>query len=185
MLFCKFNRMVVNGKGRKKPLFAGISLCLLIMGCQVGFNFTGVPKGSITSNISTISIELFGNQAPIIVPELAQVLTEQLQEQFIAQSRLTLTTGEADVIVSGTINNYSITPVAITGDERAAQNRLTISVKVDYNNQVNEEESWSQSFSRFIDFDAVDDFASMEEELYLEVNEQLIQDIFTKSLGDW
>ncbi len=158
---------------------------LLGIGCSVGFNFTGVPKGSVTSNLESISIELFGNQAPIIVPELAQVFTEGLQDQFISQSRLKVTNGDADVILSGTITNYAVTPVAITGDERAAQSRLTIGVRVSYENTVVPEESWEQSFSKFIDFDADEDFVSLEEELYQEVNEQLIQDIFTKSLGDW
>ncbi|MEM6766241.1 MAG: LptE family protein [Bacteroidota bacterium] len=154
------------------------------VGCTTTFNFTGVPAGG-DDGLETIAIDLFGNQAPVVVPNLAQEFTQQLQDRFISQSRLALIASDADVNVSGSITQYRISPVAISGDERAAQNRLTIGVQVKYENMVTPEDSWDQSFSSFVDFDSDLDFISIEQEKISEIVEQLTQDIFNKSLGKW
>lgn len=165
-------------------LWWGLILVSCVVSCKTTFNFTGVPAGG-DDGLETIAIDLFGNQAPVIVPNLAQEFTQQLQDRFISQSRLTLIATDADVNVSGSITQYRISPVAISGDERAAQNRLTIGVKVTYENLVNPDDSWDQTFSSFVDFDSDLDFISIEQEKISEIVEQLTQDIFNKSLGKW
>lgn len=163
-------------------------LCLCLIGlivsaCSVKFNFTGT--GSVDTRLETLSVETFLNEAQIVVPYLAQVLTEQTQDRFLNQSRLTLVSGAADIQLSGSINRYGISPVAISGNNQADQNRLTISVRVSFKNNVEPEDSWDQSFSGFVDFDASEDFASIEEEQINEILEQITQDIFSKSIGKW
>ena len=153
--------------------------------CTTTFNFTGTPKGGSSVNLETLAVDVFVNEAPLVVPFLAQFLTDELQERFLSQSRLNLTTGNADVELSGSITRYNVQPLAISGDERAAQSRLTIGVKVIFNNNVEPDDSWEQTFSQYVDFDAEQDFASIEETLIEEVVDQLTQDIFSKSLGKW
>ena len=163
-----------------------MSVCL--SACRVNFNFTG--GGTINPDLQTLSVDLFGNEADIVVPYLAQEMTNQLQDRFLSQSRLSLTSGTADIMVSGSVVRYTLVPVAIAGNQadgepRAEQNRLTIGVRIKYDNNVEPNDSWEQTFSSFVDFDASLDFTSVEREKIEEILEQLTQDIFNKSLGKW
>jgi len=147
-------------------------------------NFHG--GGTIDPNLKTLSVETFSNESAIIVPTLSQDFTEAIRDRFLSQSRLSLTNGSADVEVSGSIYDYSIRPTSITGDETAAQNQLTIAVKVSFTNNVNTNESWEKTFSSTsTPFSSSLDFNSIEGDIITEVIEQLTQDIFNQSLGKW
>lgn len=158
------------------------ALALMLSGCIIKFNFTG---GVVDTDLETLSVDLFTNEAQIVVPYLAQETTQQIQDRFLNQSRLTLTSGAADVELSGSISRYLISPVAISGNDRAAQNRLTIGLRVKFDNNVNTDDSWEQSFSAFVDFDADEDLSSVERDLIDEALDQITQDIFSKSIGKW
>jgi outer membrane lipopolysaccharide assembly protein LptE/RlpB len=152
-------------------------------GCAVDFNFTGT--GSVDTELETLSVANFNNEAQIVVSYLAQEVTNQLQDRFLNQSRLTLTSGAADIELGGSITRYAIQPVAIQGGDQAAQSRLTIAVRVVYENNVNPKDSWENTFTSFVDFDADLNFSSEEARLIDEVLEQITQDVFTKSIGKW
>lgn len=157
---------------------------ILQSGCRFGFGFSPGP-GAQNANLQTIAVQTFSNEAELVVAYLAQEFTESLQDEFLRRSRLTLTTGQADVELSGTIINYSVTPAAISSGETAAQNRLTIAVRVKYENRVETSESWETTFTKFSDFDASQDFASVERDLITEVNDQLVAAIFNEVFGKW
>ncbi len=159
-----------------------IGLLMLCTGCAVNFNLTG---GNVDPRLETLAVEQFGNEAQIVVPWLAQEVTNQLQDRFLSQSRLSLTSGDADIIVSGSVTNYSISPVAISGDNTAAQNRLTIGMRVTFENTIDDNESWEQTFSNFVDFNSDQNFTSIERDLVEEILEQLTQDVFNRSIGKW
>ncbi|MEM6265436.1 MAG: LptE family protein [Bacteroidota bacterium] len=161
----------------------GIGILTLISACIPSFNFTG--GGGQDPNLKTIAIPAFPNEAPLVVPTLSVTFTEELQDIFLTRSRLDLIDGLADVTLSGSITNYTISPVAITDGVTAAQNRLTITVKVNYENGVNPSDSWEKSFSSFVDFAATENFSSREQEFIEEVVTQLTQDIFNESIGKW
>ncbi|MDX2246294.1 MAG: LPS assembly lipoprotein LptE [Bacteroidia bacterium] len=165
------------------PMRVFVVLPIFLISCQITFNFSG---GKADTSLETLSISQFINEADIVVPYLAQEVTQQIQDKFLSQSRLTLTSGSAaDVELGGSITRYSMLPVAIQGDDRAAQNRLTIAVKVKFVNNVDPSESWEQSFSKFVDFDSDEDFTSVERDKINEVLEQITQDVFSKSIGKW
>ncbi|GAB4412931.1 MAG: hypothetical protein OHK0039_19300 [Bacteroidia bacterium] len=154
-----------------------------LAGCAVKFNFHG--GGTVNPDLQTLAIDVFINEAEIVVPYLAQEITQQMQDRFLNQSRLTLTSGAADVELSGSITRYTVLPVAITGADQAEQNRLTIAARVKFENNVDPADSWEQTFTSFVDFDATADFGGQERDLIDEVLEQITQDVFTKSIGKW
>jgi hypothetical protein len=65
---------------------------------------------------------------------LSRELTEKLKDKIQGQTVLKLVNESGDVQFEGEISNYSVTPAAITGDNVAAKNRLTISIRVKYSN---------------------------------------------------
>jgi hypothetical protein len=91
----------------------------------------------------------------------------------------------ADVSFRGTITGYSITPTAIGANDRAAKNRLTITIRVVFENTINPKDNYQTQFSRFRDYDSNFSLSEVEESLINEINEELVEDIFNKSFVNW
>jgi hypothetical protein len=171
---------------------AALLLALLVVpveGCF--YSFTGA---SVQPDVKTVSVMQFQNTAPLVQPALANLLTERVRDKFLQQSRLRLRPTDGDLQLSGEITAYAISPAAISaqipgqglaGSERAALNRLTITVNVKFENTKYPDQNWEKSFSNFSDFSATTNLAQVELGLIDEINEKLSQDIFNKALGSW
>jgi hypothetical protein len=156
-----------------------VGLCWL-PGCRYSFQTV-----SLDPTVQTITIDQFANNADIVVPTLAQDFTEALRDQFIRQTRLKLVQSDGDMQFKGVILDYRIEPLNIQQNDQAAQNRLTITVNVKYENVRFPDQSWEQRFSNFEDFPQSANLAAVERTLITSVNEKLVQDIFNKALGNW
>lgn len=163
-----------------------ISLVLLIsiftISCKVNYSFSGA---SISSDIKSFSVNYFTNTAVLAPPSLNQTFTEDLKNVFLSQTSLKLTTTDADLLFEGVITGYDVSPVAVTGNELAAKNRLTMRVQVKFVNTKDAKQNFDQSFSRFYDFESSQSLTSVEQALIKEINAQLVQDIFNASVGNW
>ena len=158
-----------------------IILLLLFKGCGI-YSFTGA---SIDPKIKTIGIRYFPNRAEIIVPTLAQQFTDALKEKFRSQTKLREVNGSADVVFEGEITGYYTQSGAIQGNDRPAKNRLTITIKVRYTNNIKAEDSWEQSFSRYEEYGSTENITSIESKLILSITDQLTEDIFNKAFVNW
>ncbi len=120
-------------------------------------------------------------------PTYAQRFTESLKDVLLSQSPLKLRENEGDLRYSGSITEYVTSPVAIQSGaaETASLNRLSITVKVKYENSVDTELSFEKTFTKFADFNADQDLFSIEEGLWKLINEQLTQEIYNASVGNW
>lgn len=150
--------------------------------CKVSYSFTGV---TINPEIKTVSIQYFDNRAPLVQPQLSQIFTDALRDKVQGQTSLSLVTGYGDVDFSGEIKNYETRPQAITGSETAALNRLTITIRVKFNNDIEPDKNFDSSFSKFEDYDSSKDPTSVEDELIKLIVEQLVEDIFNKAFVNW
>ncbi len=154
-------------------------LILALTGC---YSFKGT---SIPANVTTFTLLNFEVQALNAPPDIDQGFSEALRDKIRTQSRLNQVNANGDVEFSGTITEYSIQPVAAREGEASELTRLTISAKVNYVSWVNEEDKWSQSFSRFAEFDSSADFSSVQNTLTEEIYEQIMEDIFNKAFNNW
>jgi len=150
--------------------------------CKVTYSFTGV---TINPEIKTVSIQYFDNRAPLVQPQLSQVFTDALRDKIQGSTSLELVTGYGDVDFSGEIKNYETRPQAITGAETAALNRLSVTVRVKFSNEVEPDKSFDTSFTRYEDYDSSKDPSSVEDELIKLIVEQLMEDIFNKAFVNW
>ncbi len=159
------------------------AICYLLFASSCGiYSFTGT---SIPPDVETFSIGLFKNQADIVVPTLGQDMTLELRNKMNNQTNLNAIDRDGDFDFQGTITKYSVQSIAPTGAETAAQNRLTISVKVDFKNNKNDKENWTETFSKFQDYDGAVNLSDVEEQLNKEIVDQLIQEIFNKAVVNW
>lgn len=166
----------------KKLMFIyGICCALVISGCGV-YSFTGA---SISPEVKTFSVQYFPNRAQLVQPLLSQAFTEKLKERFISLANLRVTDRDGDLQFEGYISDYRTAPVAIQGTETAALNRLTISVNVKFTNTKDAKQNFETTFTRYADYDSRKNLQEVEISLIDDINRQLIDDIFNKSVSNW
>ena len=154
---------------------------LFLAGCGV-YSFTGA---SIPPGAKTITVTYFVNNAQYVEPSLSQTLTDALRDRFLAQTDLDFVSEGGDLQIEGNIIEYSTRPVAIQGDETAALNRLTITVKVKYTNLLDPDKDYDIPFTRFEDYSSSQELSAVKDQLISTISEALVDDIFNKAVVNW
>ena len=158
-----------------------VTISLLVNSCGV-YNFTGAKP----VDAKTFQVNYFQNNAPLVEPGIERTFTIELQEIIQNQTNLNLVSQGGELLYEGEIVDYRITPMTATADQRAAQNRLTITVMVRFSNQNKEEDNFEKRFSFFHDFDANEQLVGSRLTTALdEIFERITQDIFNESLAKW
>jgi hypothetical protein len=150
--------------------------------CKMSYSFSGV---NISPDVLTYSVDYFQNRAPLVQAQLSQVFTDAMMDKIQGNTNLDLSTQGGDVQFSGEIANYATRPTAITSDETAARNRLTITVRVKYTNVMEPELDFDSSFSRYEEYDASAPLSDVENALITLIVENLVEDIFNKAFISW
>ncbi len=153
------------------------------------YSFTGA---SISSEVKTISIQQFYNNSPLGPSNMSITFTEEIRDYFLQNTNLTLVDEEGDLQIDGSIENYTLTPAAVSsnqsenGIDLASLTRLTIYVKASYVNIYDDQFDFDKTFSFFKDFDQnSQDLSANEEEFVEEIFDQIILDIFNSSVANW
>jgi outer membrane lipopolysaccharide assembly protein LptE/RlpB len=140
---------------------------------------------SIAPDVHTISVYTIDNKAMKVNPMLSNTLTVALQDKYRKLTKLEMLEDGGDLEVSGYITSYEVTPTAVTSEEVAAQNRLTITVKITFKNNKHPEEDFDTSFAAFQDFDSAISLDAVEAQLVDEIVEILVEDIFNRTVANW
>ena len=116
--------------------------------------------------------------------KLANELTTKLKERFQSQTKLIVTDQMGDLQFEGEITDYAVSATAV-GSDKAAMNRLTITVHVKFGNTLDEKKSYESTFSRYADFSSSKTLEQVQDALVAEIVEALIDDMFTKAVTNW
>jgi len=162
-------------------IYIYLSLVLIVSSCGI-YSFTGA---SIHPDAETVSVEYFKNNASIFNATLSQQITEMLQDKLVSQTSLKLTDGKGHLQFKGQITGYNVSPVGLQANETSAKNRLTIRVKVEFINELEENYNFSETFTRYADYDSDKILSSVESTLVPEIIELLTDDIFQKAVVNW
>lgn len=147
-----------------------------------GYSFSGA---SIPDAAKTFSVAYFPNNAPMVSPTLSTMLTESLKDKFSRQTKLQLVDEGGDFAFEGEITGYSSTTASVSSDNYAQLNRLTITVRVEFTNVVEPQNSFTQSFSQFADYDSQQLLTDVQAELDQQIVDQLVTDIFMAAAANW
>lgn len=164
--------------------FALAITTVILVSCSVTYSFTGGDTG----DAKTIQVDFFNNNAQLIEPTLSQEYTISLQDYFLTQTSLNLVKKSGDLQFEGEVTRYTITPMAATADQTAAQNRLTIEINVRYYNKLDETKNLEKRFSHFYDYDGNTDLLSDQATLdaaFEEIFDRINQNIFNATVGSW
>lgn len=159
-----------------------LSTCIFWMpSCRIAYKFNDADTG----DARTISVLLFENEAAQAPAGSNQQFTEGLRDLFLSQTRLDLLKTNGDLHFEGSIIQYMVSPVGIQSTDQAALNRLTIGIRVTYTNTLEEKKSFTQTFSRFADYESSQQLTDVENDLIEDIFQQLYQDVFNRSLSNW
>ena len=159
-----------------------LSAACLLAACGI-YSFTGT---SIQNDVNTITINYFEYKAEKVNPSLSNDLTEALRTRFRRTTRLEQVDVDGDLEITGEVTGYSVTPAAVTADEVAARNRLTVTVRVAFTNRKHPEDDFeNQTFSGYSDYDSTNTLDSVESSLCAEIIDKIIEDIFNATVAQW
>ena len=169
------------------------TLMLVIVGLsQVSCGIYSFTGASISSDIKSISIQQFYNNSPLGPSNMSITFTEKMKDYFLQNTNLLLVEQEGDLQFEGSIENYTLTPVAVSASDQndgvdlASLTRLTIFVKASYTNIQDDTFDFDRQFSFFLDFDQNrQDLSSNEEQFVEDIFDQIVLDIFNASVANW
>lgn len=153
----------------------------ILRSCGI-YSFSGT---SIQPDVYTVNIHYFEYKALRVNPTLSNDLTEALKDQFRRLTRLEQVDEGGDLDIVGEIIGYDVKAMGVTADEVAAQNRLTVNVKIYFTNNKYPEDNLEQSFSAYADFDATQSLDAVESSICEDIIDQLVEDIFNATVAQW
>ena len=160
-----------------------IALLALSACSVVKYSFTGT---SIQPDVKTIAIPYVENKALRVNPSLSGDMTDALQDKFRKLTSLEQVDVDGDLELVCEITGYDTKATAVTADEMASQNRLTVTVKIDFSNRKYPEDDVSnKTFSAYEDFDATQSLDAVEATLCETIIEKLVEDIFNATVAQW
>lgn len=162
-----------------------ISLFFLLTSCwptKVSF-----IDGSLPQEWRTFFVASFENNAANTPLSYSASLSESVRDGIQNNTRLLINNSadSAELNVTATVTNYTISPVALQAEDVSAKNRLSISVRFEIFISKPEEDQMSLTSTRFVDYDVNTDIGLVETELLAEVNEQIVQDVINKLMSNW
>ncbi len=155
---------------------------LALSSCRISYSFSGT---SIQPDVNSITINYIEYRALRVNPSLSNDLTEAIRNQFRRMTRLEQVDQDGDMELSGEITGYDVTAAAVTADEVAARNKLTVTVKISFSDKKHPEEDFDKSFSAYAEYDSTNTLDAVEGALCQEIIEKLVEDIFNASVAQW
>ena len=161
-------------------------LIFFLGGCKY-YSFTGA---NISPDVKTISVTNFVDRSGGGPPTLSQTFTEKLRDYYQKNTSLTGVQANGDLQLEGSITGFALTPIAAQASnpnqpDVAAQTRLTITVSVKYANLKDPSVNFEQPFSFYADFPQATPLASVQTELIETISDQIMLDIFNKTVANW
>jgi hypothetical protein len=179
------SKFIIQNLNRLK-IFSLFSCFIFLTNC---YSFTG---SSLSPETKTIQIKDFPNNSALMNPSLAQQFSTDIQNRFLQRTTLKGSTEKPDILIEGEITDYTITPTTIStavnapgGNIQAAQNKLTITVKVHYENKIEPDKSFDKTYSDEAVFSSDLDINTIETTQVKVVNERIINKIFNDIVANW
>lgn len=164
----------------KKYLYI-IVVLFILTSCGI-YSFSGT---SIQPDVTSITVYNIENRAMRVNPALSNALTEELKEKYRRFTKLRLENDRGDLQVEGQITSYETVSIAVTAQEVAAQNRLTVTVKVNFTNVKYPKENFEKNFAAFEDYPSTSSLDAVEARLVESIVKKLVEEIFNATVANW
>ncbi len=156
---------------------------MVLSGCSISYKFNGANINYQTTH--SISIADFPNNAAMVNPTLSPNLTEAIRDLFQRQTRLQVLSKGGDLEIEGEIVGYDISQGAISVDNYASENKLTIRVAVHFTNNIYPEESFDKTYSASQTYDASRLLTDVQDELCNIIITEISENIYNDTVAKW
>lgn len=160
-------------------------LCIILvltLGCKTKYGFENINIG----DAKTFQVNNFKNNALLTEPGIERDFKLALEDLILNKTKLDIVNTNADLIYNAEIIEYKISPTTATANNTASQNRLTISLNVEFINKTKEDTNLKQTFSFFYDYSGNKELiGDLKRTALKEISERISQNIFNKTLTNW
>lgn len=166
--------------------FFSFLFALLLVGlssCMVSYKFNGTSLDY--TKVKTISVADFPNQATLVYPALAPNFNEKLKDEYSSKTRLKLVNRDGDLQVSGEITNYELIQIGVNNAGTSTKTKLQVTLNVRFVNKVNPNEGFEQQFSSYQEFSNDQTINQVQDELNEQIIEDLVNQIFNRTVANW
>ncbi len=165
----------------KKILYI-LLLSILVNACSVSYSLSGV---NVAKNIKTFQVDYFPNNASLVVPGINDDFRNMLIDKISQSTNLEEVKTGGDYIYEGEISSYDIQPVALTSEQTAAMNRLSISIKITFTNQKNDKDNYTKTYTYYYDYPANKSRLDIQDDAHQDIFKKILNDIFNDTLAKW
>ena len=120
----------------------------------------------------------------MVYPPLTTKFNDELNNIYASQTRLNIVNAGGDLDLSGAITGYTLVPLSVGANALAAENRLTLTVKVHFINNVTGEEK-DNNYSANRTFPSTSTLNDVQDALIDEMIEEIIDQIFNGTVANW
>lgn len=159
--------------------FIGLSL-LTVLGCS--YSFKG---GTVPPHLKTVAIPVVEDVSGYGDPSLRDQFTRELTQRFISDATLELADRTtADAVLEGSIIDVRDAPNVLQGGENVAQRRITVRVKVKFNDLKLRKTMWDKEFTNWGDYPSGGGLTQRQEGI-VEAVRKLTEDILNDTVAGW
>ncbi len=156
-----------------------LSLSLLVLnGC---YSLKGI---TIPVEAKTFTVTDIENKANQVVPGLSEDFAEKLKDKIRNNTRLTFVTDHADIVFSGSIQDYRVESKAPQANQQSAINQLTLSVHITYEYDKDDKTGWDRTFKQQEEYGADQNLLDVQDVLNETLIKQLVEDIFNAAFAE-
>ena len=155
----------------------------LLSACTISYKFTGTSIDY--TKTKTISLDKFPIRANYVWSPMESMFYNTLIDANARKTKLKVLKRGGDLQLAGEIVEYSQTNKSISSDGYSAQVQLKITVNVRFVNNVKHEEDFEERFSATAEYDSSQQLAAVQEKLVQEIIDDIVDQIFNKTVANW
>jgi hypothetical protein len=160
-----------------------IILSLLFLGFYPSCGIYSYPSEPFHYE-TTVSIGKIKNNVNTQDPLINFLIKEKLENKFKTSKRR-LVDKNGDLQIIGEIANYQIAPFGININEKADYNRITIKMKIEINNKIDNRNNGMKTFVDFVDLETNKNIWDVRDSIHNLLAEKLTISIFDYIMNDW
>lgn len=168
----------------KSKINLSILVLILLSSCTF---YTFVDGSSKYNESKKIRIKQFENGSGNGPSDIAAIFTEKTKDYYVQNGKFELVDINEDLILEAEISQYQVGIAGATASETAQQQKLTITVKIEFTDYQIPENNTFKSYTRLEIFDQTQSLSDIESELIDGIADQISTDIFngTVMTNDW
>ncbi|HEY5536930.1 MAG TPA: LPS assembly lipoprotein LptE [Ignavibacteria bacterium] len=155
---------------------------LLNISCGVySFRGNNPPEG-----IKTIAVPLFNDISGFAEARLKENFTDKLKSIIISDNTFLITDkSKADGVLNCTVVSVKDDPLVISGNDNVTKRKITISVRVDFQNMKKQKQIWERTYENWGEYDSSNNTFSARETGVTTSLDKICEDILNDITSNW